>query len=48
MNTPNTPGELKTMWNESSAIELAMFFGLIVLVLSVSNALGIWAAQKIS
>lgn len=48
MNTPSNPSELKQMWTESSAMEIAMFFGAVILVLAISNALGIWFAQKIS
>lgn len=48
MNTPNNPGELKKMWTENSVTDIALFFGAVILVLAIANAIGIFVAQKLS
>lgn len=48
METPANPGELKKLWTDNSVTDIALFFGMVILVLAISNALGIWAAQKLS
>ena len=48
MNTPSTPGELRKMWTENSVTDIAIFVGAIILIAAAANALGIWAAQKMS
>lgn len=48
MSNPSSPSELKKIWQESSIGEIALFFGVIILVGAIANAFGIWAAQKMS